>query len=122
MKARAFNETRDTSSVAAVKVVKEVLTVVDNFNRAFSSVPADSKSAEEVTEAYKGIYDDIQVIFYDLGVEEVKTLGEEFDYECHEAIMQQSSEEYGEGIVCQEVRMGRGVEKERRTFTSFALT
>ncbi|GMH54533.1 hypothetical protein TrLO_g9324 [Triparma laevis f. longispina] len=106
MKARAFNETRDASSVAAVKVVKEVLTVVDNFNRAFSSVPADSKSAEEVTEAYKGIYDDIQIIFDDLGVEEVKTLGGEFDYECHEAIMQQSSEEYGEGIVCQEFQKG----------------
>ena len=80
--------------------------MVDNFNRAFTSVPAETDAAKEVEGAYKSIYAEIEEIFNALGVEEVETLGTEFDYELHEAIMQSPSADYEEGIVCQEFQKG----------------
>ena len=39
-------------------------------------------------------------------MQQVETLGTEFDYEVHQAVMQQPSDEYDEGIVCQEFQKG----------------
>ena len=39
-------------------------------------------------------------------MEEVETVGTEFDYEVHQAVMQKPSEEYDEGIVCEELQKG----------------
>ena len=101
-----FRKTRDASDVATVSVIKEVLQVVDNFNRAFSSIKCESDEAKAVEEDFRGAYDDIEGLFKELGVEEVETLGTEFDYECHEAVTQMPSEEYEEGLVCQEFQKG----------------
>jgi molecular chaperone GrpE len=44
--------------------------------------------------------------FQSLGVELVPTVGLEFDYENHQAVMQKPSVEYEEGIVCEELQKG----------------
>jgi len=41
-----------------------------------------------------------------LGIEQVPTVGIEFDYEIHQAVLQRPSEEYGEGIVMEELAKG----------------
>mmetsp|Transcript_3278 Transcript_3278/g.6676 ORF Transcript_3278/g.6676 Transcript_3278/m.6676 type:complete len:255 (+) Transcript_3278:11-775(+) len=106
IKARSFNETRDAGDVATVKVIKEVLGVVDNFNRAFGAIKYETDEGKAVEEDFRTVYNDIETLFKDLGVEEVETLGAEFDYECHEAITQMPSEDYDEGVVCQEFQKG----------------
>ena len=106
IKARSFNETRDAGDVATVKVIKEVLGVVDNFNRAFGAIKYETDEGKAVEDEFRTVYDDIEALFKELGVEEVETLGAEFDYECHEAITQMPSADYEEGIVCQEFQKG----------------
>jgi len=97
---------RDAGDVATVKVIKEVLGVVDNFNRAFGAVKYETDEGKAVEDDFRAIYNDIEVLFKELGVEEVATVGAEFDYELHEAITQMPSADYEEGIVCQEFQKG----------------
>ena len=44
--------------------------------------------------------------FAGLNVTKVETVGIEFDYELHQAVMQLASDEHEEGIVCQEFAPG----------------
>ena len=48
--------------------------------------------------------------FKDLGIREVETVGKEFDYECHQAVMMRPDEDYEEGIVCEELAKGYAME------------
>ena len=107
VRARSYNLTSEVKSIATVQVMKEILPVFDNFLRAFLATPDIQSSAGlEIKRKYQKIYDDMMNLFEEIGVEEVKTVGEEFDYNQHEAIMRQPGSEYDEGIVCQEYQKG----------------
>jgi len=91
---------------ATVDVATNILTVLDNYDRAFQSVEAATNEEVEIVESYKHTYDMILDTFTELNVTKVETVGAEFDYEMHQAIMQMPSDEYEEGVVCQEFAMG----------------
>ena len=92
--------------MATVQVAREVLKVLDNFDRAFGVIKAETDSQIAIEQEYRQTYNDTLQILADLGVEEVKTVGTEFDYEVHQAVMQKPSDEYEEGIVCEEFQKG----------------
>jgi len=80
--------------------------VLDNFDRAFGVITAETESQKKIEEEYRTTYNEILTILADLGVEEVKTVGTEFDYEIHQAVMQKPSDEYEEGTVVEEFQKG----------------
>ena len=91
---------------ATMQVARQMLEVLDNFDRAFGAVTPETDE-EKATEAqYKKAYDEILKVFDKLGIEEVATVGTDFDYEYHQAVMQRPSEEYEEGKVCEEYAKG----------------
>jgi len=92
--------------MAIVQVTREMLKVLDNYDRAFGAVTPSGDIEAEIEADYKSTWDDIMQTFSDLGVEEIKTVGVEFDYEVHQAVMQKPSDEYEEGIVCEEFQKG----------------
>lgn len=92
--------------MATTQVVREMLSVLDNYDRAFGSISPESDEQRAIEAEYKAAYQMILDTFAQLGVEEVKTLGSEFDYEVHQAVMQKPSDEYEEGIVCEEFQKG----------------
>ena len=94
------------TEIATVDVAQQILNVLDNYDRAFKSIEAVTNEEVEIVDAYKKTYDMILDAFTELNVTKVETLGMEFDYECHQAILQMPSDEYEEGIVCQEFAMG----------------
>jgi molecular chaperone GrpE len=91
---------------ATVKVVRQMLGVLDNYDRAFGVLTAETDKQKEIEDAYRATYDKILATFESLGVTEVETVGAEFDYEVHQAVMQRPSEDYEEGIVCEELAKG----------------
>lgn len=91
---------------ATVKVVREMLGVLDNYDRAFGVITAETDEQKEIEDAYRATYDKILATFESLGVTEVETVGSEFDYEVHQAVMQRPSDDYEEGIVCEELAKG----------------
>jgi molecular chaperone GrpE len=95
-----------SDDMATTQVARQMLEVLDNFDRAFGSVTAETDEEKAIEAEYKKAYNDILVTFEKLGVEEIKSVGAEFDYEVHQAVMQKPSDEYEEGIVCEEFAKG----------------
>lgn len=102
---RMTKQNSEGDDTATVQVVRKMLEVLDNYDRAFGVVTAETPEQQEIEDAYKASYQKILDTFDSLGVTEVKTVGTEFDYEVHQAVMQRPSD-YEEGIVCEELQKG----------------
>jgi len=106
MQERFAEQGAQGKETATVEVATKMLNVLDNYDRAFQSLEAATNEEVEIVDAYKNTYDMILDAFAELNVTKVETVGTEFDYETHQAMMQMPSDEYEEGIVCQEFAMG----------------
>jgi molecular chaperone GrpE len=85
-------------------VIKDLLPVIDNFERAIKHIPKDIKDNDFV-KGVQGIVKQFEKTLADMGVERIKTVGEEFNPVYHEAV----SLEEGEGakeIVSEELQAG----------------
>ena len=105
MQERFAEQGAQGKETATVEVATKMLNVLDNYDRAFQSLEAATNEEVEIVDAYKNTYDMILDAFAELNVTKVETVGTEFDYETHQAMMQMPSDEYEEGIVCQEFAM-----------------
>jgi molecular chaperone GrpE len=85
-------------------VVADLLPVIDNFERALKHVPTDLEGNDYI-KGVQGVVKQFEKTLADMGVERIKTVGEPFDPELHEAI----SMEEGDGdheIVSEELQAG----------------
>jgi molecular chaperone GrpE len=102
---RTSREFGEVIKMANVRLLKELIEVKDNFERAL-----DGQTAAGDIEAYrKGfelIYNQLAGLLEKERVTPIETVGKPFDPNCHEAMMQQESDEYDEGIVCGELQKG----------------
>ena len=103
---RMSNQRNAGDTQAIVTVVKAVLELLDNFDRAYGVIKPSTPDEEAIEAEYKQAYQQILDTFAKLGVREVETVGTEFDYELHQAVMQMPGSEFEEGIVCQEFQKG----------------
>lgn len=92
--------------MSIVQVARQMLDVLDNYDRAFGAVTPETDAESAIEAEYKEAYGMIISTFKELGVEEVETVGKEFDFEVHQAVMQRPSEDHEEGIVCEEFQKG----------------
>ena len=106
MQERLTKQGSQGKETATVEVATSILNVLDTYDRAFQAVEAATNEEVEIVDAYKHTYDLIINALTELKVTKVETLGTEFDYEIHQAILQMPSDEYEEGIVCQELAPG----------------
>jgi molecular chaperone GrpE len=87
------------------EVLRQLLPIADDFDLALENVPPDF----EVLPWVQGlllIADKIRALLSQSGVEAIPTVGEPFDPVYHDALMQENSDEYPEGIVSGEIRKG----------------
>jgi len=91
-------------NMVKASVVRDLLPVVDNFERALKHVPSDLADNDYV-KGVQGIVKQFEKTLSDIGVERIKTVGEPFDPTYHEAI----SMEEGDGtteVVSEELQAG----------------
>ena len=92
------------STSAKASVVKALLPVIDNFERALKHVPQDLEGNDYV-KGIQGIVKQFEKTLAELGVERIKTVGEPFNPHLHEAV----SMEEGDGseeLVSEELQSG----------------
>jgi molecular chaperone GrpE len=106
MQERFSKQSGSTTADATVDVVNQMLNVIDTYERAFQAVEPSTPEQEQIVSDYKATYDKILDCFVQLNVTKVETVGAEFDYELHQAMMQMPSDEFEEGVVCQEFAPG----------------
>ena len=88
----------------AKSVVEKILPVIDNFERGLNTVAEENK--DSFYEGMNMIYKQMLAELEKIGVTPIEAVGKEFDPNFHNAVMQVESEEYGEGIVAQELLKG----------------
>ncbi len=77
-------------------LIKALLPVLDNFDRALAAVPKEEKTAW--VDGMKLVSKQLYETLYKAGLEEIKAEGQ-FDPELHDAVMQEESEEKESGEI-----------------------
>lgn len=102
---RTLKEKEDLAKYASQKLVEQLIPVLDNFERAMATKPA-SGEVESFAKGMDMIFRQLQQVLEQEGLTPMETVGEAFNPEFHQAIMQVESDEYEEGIVVEEVQRG----------------
>jgi len=102
---RLIKQTSESGGKALIEVARKLLDVIDNYDRAFKSVTPSNDDETAIEADYKKSYDSIISTFKQLGIEQLDTIGQEFDYEKHQAVFTRPSE-YEEGVICEELATG----------------
>ncbi len=87
------------------KLILQILELADNFERALEAV-SNSDDYEALKSGTELIYQHLSDILKKERVEPIESIGQKFDPNLHEALMQIDSDEYDEGIVAREIIRG----------------
>ena len=101
---RSEKEKAQMFDMGAKNVLEKILPVVDNFERGLMTVPADGEKA--FADGMQMIYKQLMTELESIGVKPIEAVGQEFDPNFHNAVMQVESEEYETGVVAQELMKG----------------
>lgn len=89
----------------ARSVIEKILPVVDNFERGLATVPEEDKGTP-FAEGMEMIYKQLLTELEKMEVKPIPAVGEEFDPNFHNAVMQVESEEFESGVIAQELQKG----------------
>lgn len=95
---------QEAKSVA--KVCKEILSVLDNFERAIEAVVVETDREKVIHDSYQAINKQLLESLTKLKVEAIDAIGQSFDPEIHDAIQQLESADHAEGLVCAQYQRG----------------
>ncbi len=85
--------------------MKKIIEVVDNFDRAVQSVEK-IETVEKMKETFHVLNKQFVDSLTKLGLEHIQCVGEKFDPNLHEAVMQTPSEEHEEDTIINELQKG----------------
>lgn len=102
---RTEKEKTQMYDMGAKSIIEKVLPVIDNFERGLAAVPEENKDDAFVTGMDK-VYKQMLTELESIGVKAIEAVGEEFNPDFHNAVMQMESEEYESGVVAQELQKG----------------
>jgi molecular chaperone GrpE len=91
-------------TLVKANVVRELLPVIDNFERALKHIPKDLEGNDYV-KGVRGVVKQFENTLTQMGVERIKTVGEVFNPVYHEAITMEESDGTVE-IVSEELQPG----------------
>lgn len=104
-KRRVDKEKSDIHAFANEKFAKDLLEVLDNFERAIAQDKTE-KVDEQYVKGMELILIQLQDVLKKNGVEEIEALGAEFDPNFHHAVAMESSDEYDKGVVMDVMQKG----------------
>ena len=102
---RSEKEKSQMFEVGAKSVIEKILPVIDNFERGLAAVPEEQREDAFVVGMDK-VYRQMLTELDASGVKPIEAVGQEFDPNFHNAVMQVESEEYDSGVVAQELQKG----------------
>ncbi len=105
-KKRASREMSEFRKYANEIIIKALLPVVDNLERAIESSGEDENATSCVVEGVEMTLKEILKVFEQFEVKPVESLGQPFDPGFHEAMMREESDEYPENTVIKELQKG----------------
>ncbi len=105
-KKRIAKERTDFIKYGNEALVKDMLPIVDSLDRALEHAAGSQEDFEAFISGFKLIQEQFLGCLEKHGVEKVKSIGEDFDPNIHEAVLQVESEEIGGNKVVEEFEKG----------------
>ena len=102
---RTEKEKTQMYDMGAKSIIEKILPVIDNFERGLAAVPEEQREDAFVVGMDK-VYRQMLTELDASGVKPIEAVGQEFDPNFHNAVMQVESEEYDSGVVAQELEKG----------------
>ena len=102
---RTEKEKTTMFEAGAKSVIEKILPVIDNFERGLASTEDEDKTNPHV-EGMNMIYKQLMTELDKLEVRPIEAVGQEFNPDFHNAIMQVESDEYESGVIAQELLKG----------------
>lgn len=104
---RTSKEKEELSAVIKQEILKDMLPLLDNFERAMA---AETKDAEAFQKGVDMIYTQLQEVMKKNGLEPIETEGQKFDPNFHQAVMRVQNEDLEDDDIAQELQKGYMVE------------
>ena len=101
-KKRIQKEKAAQYSLITAELIGDLLPVLDNLEKSASI----EDEGNAVLEGVVLVYRQFQEVLQKLGVNEIKTVGEKFNPEYHDAVMHVEDDQYGENEIVMELRKG----------------
>jgi molecular chaperone GrpE len=99
---RAEREKSDFAQYAGMEIVKELLPILDDFDRALKVETADTEYAKGVGMIHKRLFESLKK----QGLEPIDTTGAKFDHELHHAVANEETNDAEDGAVLEEYQRG----------------
>lgn len=102
---RTQKEREEFAQYASAKLLEQLLPVIDNFERAIAA----SKGGKDYDALAKGvdmIFRQFVQVLESEGLKAMETVGQPFNPDYHQAVMQVESEEHEEGTIVEELQKG----------------
>jgi len=91
---------------ANAALILEILPIYDNFKLAWRHIPEEHKKNDEWLKGIEQIKKQFYKLLTNVGIKEIKTVGEKFDPEVHEAVAKEKKEDMEGNTVFEEVKGG----------------
>lgn len=105
-KKRSFKESEEFRKYANELLLLELLTIVDNLERAIQSADSENNAVGCVVEGVEMTRKALLKIFEKFSVKRIEAIGKPFDPNFHQAMMQEASDEYPENTILREFQKG----------------
>lgn len=99
---RSVNERQNLSKYSAESFVKDLLPILDDFERTLNNIKDDNPFLEGV----QMIKNKLEKMLDEHGIVNFDSIGETFDPNLHEALMNQETEDAKDGIILNEFEKG----------------
>ena len=100
---RTEKEKSQMYDMGSKSIIEKILPVIDNFERGLAAVPAEGKEDPFVVGMDK-VYRQMLAELETVGVTVIEAVGQEFNPDFHNAVMQVESQEYESGMIAQELQ------------------
>jgi len=105
-KKRSAREMDDFRKFANQSLIKEMLAVVDNLERALNSSNGNNSNDKCMADGVNLTLKDILKVFEKFNVKPIESIGQIFDPNFHQAMMQEETDDYPENTVITELQKG----------------
>ena len=102
-KKRTERERASVAEFAKANVIKELLPILDNIDRATA---IEDKTSADYIKGIELIVKQFEALGSKLGITEVAKVGDVFDPNCHEAVMHIEDENLGENVIAAVLQKG----------------
>lgn len=100
---RTAKEKEELSAVVTQGILKDMLPLVDNFERAMA---AETKDSEAFTKGVEMIFTQLGEVLKKNGLEHIEAVGQKFDPNFHQAVMRVQNPELEDDTIASELQKG----------------